>query len=518
MSVPRGAGRTISSERGQSTLMGVVLLIGMVAAGSLGIFLIAGDAINGAEQQSEQERVEQAFVELSHTITSSLVNSDTPRSIEFDAGEQGAITKSDAGTISIYANDEPLVDPPLTMSAIEYESDDGTIVAYQAGGVWREKGNQTQMLSEPAISYDNESKTLTLPVTTFEGDQELTSGEVQITNDNINRVTESSHVENSTVTLEIKSEYYLGWSQYFEDEVGPNAIQEEYQIDGDLGYVEVELGLEELEGVFSESLVLSESFESQADDRDKYSFQEGGHSPSNIDDEIDEHVTAANTAENRTQGGVINSSETLSAGTHFAESINLDKNKEELTADLADGDITLVVDGDIELDGGSITVENWENESGPDNSLQVYSTGNLDLKGGEMCVDTCPEKNNRNNKNSGNVDASALQIYGTSNMSVGFHGGTFEGVLFAPSESFEGPNEVSQKEKCGDNQVCVQANFEFFGSLVASSAHVQSAADSIQHDPQTEKIDPDIHPDGWVQPPEITYLNVAVHELSIENN
>ncbi|NUB92530.1 hypothetical protein HT576_16080 [Haloterrigena sp. SYSU A121-1] len=515
MSEPRGVGTTTSTERGQSTLIGVVLLIGMVAAGSLGIFLIAGDAITGAEQQSEQERVEQAFVELSHTISSSLINGDTTRSMEFNAGGQGAITKSDAGTIRIYANDEPLVDP-LTMSAIEYEGDDGSIVAYQAGGVWREKGDQTQMLSEPAISYDKESQTLTLPVTTFEGDQELTSGKVRITNDEINRVTEKTHVENSTVTLEIKSEYYLGWSQYFEDEVGPNAIQEQYQIDGDLGYVEVELGLEELEGVFRESFVLSDSFDTQGAKRSDYSFEEGGYTPSEIDDEISEHVAVTDTEENRTQGDIIDSSDTISNGTHFAESVHLDKG-EELTVDLSGGDATLVVDGDIELVGGDVTVRNWENDSGPDRELQIYSTGNLYISGSEVCVDTCPDSHKKHGTSG--VDASAFQVYGTSNMSVGFDKGIFEGVLFAPSNDFEGPNEVlGGTGHCSDEQVCLHSNPEFFGSLVASSAHVHANANEVEHDPQTEKIDPDIHPEGWVQPPEITYLNVAVHELSIENS
>lgn len=99
MSASRGVGTTTSRERGQSTLMGVVLLIGMVAAGSLGIFLVAGDAITDAEQQSEQERIEQAFVELSNSISSSAGSGDVSQSMELHAGDQGAIRPPRLGDI-----------------------------------------------------------------------------------------------------------------------------------------------------------------------------------------------------------------------------------------------------------------------------------------------------------------------------------------------------------------------------------------------------------------------------------
>jgi len=68
-------------------MLGLVLLIGMVAAISVGILIVAGDVMSSAEQQSENERVEQSFVELSQQMAAVSNSGDTPRSMAFDAGK-----------------------------------------------------------------------------------------------------------------------------------------------------------------------------------------------------------------------------------------------------------------------------------------------------------------------------------------------------------------------------------------------------------------------------------------------
>ncbi|WP_254531191.1 hypothetical protein [Natrinema gelatinilyticum] len=51
--------------RGQSSILAVVLLIGMVATISVGIFFVGAEMMTNTEYQSQQDRVEQSFVKLS---------------------------------------------------------------------------------------------------------------------------------------------------------------------------------------------------------------------------------------------------------------------------------------------------------------------------------------------------------------------------------------------------------------------------------------------------------------------
>lgn len=78
-----------SETRGQSTLIGVVLLIGMVATLSLTFFFVAGDAVASLEHQAEDERVEGAFVELSQQLQTASSSNDISRTIDLDVDRMG---------------------------------------------------------------------------------------------------------------------------------------------------------------------------------------------------------------------------------------------------------------------------------------------------------------------------------------------------------------------------------------------------------------------------------------------
>ena len=509
--------RRLGGGRGQTAVLGVVLLTGIVAIASLGIFVLGTEALGTTESQAEQERIEAAFVELSHEMATASANGDSVSSISFDAGGQGvsasgtggqgAVATSDAGTIRITADG---LDETLTMGAIEYEADDGSIVAYQAGGVWRETGEQTRMISPPPVQYDADSETITLPVATVSGDRDLTTGDVTIAH---NRTTPFSHidtVEQGIVTIEIESEYCVGWEMYFESETGQadgQAIRESCD-EGEEGVLRVALGQFDIEeGTFSDGIVAGQanvSGSGQNADLD-LSDDAGPYPP--MDGIIDEMIDELGGDENTTELSDVEG-ETVPSGTYYTDELRVE---DDVVVDVSDGDSAIVVEDDIVLDGGELSVEGWEEDG---NTLQIFSGGDMYYAAGDsgMCVDPCDDS----------TDSQYLQIYGTSEMHIGFEpigsgGGNpeFEGLIYAPTggDTFDGHSEHVGCEE----QLCIQAAADITGSIIVDSAYVHSAAPEGMYDEAVEHFSAEMSADGYVFPAEVTYLNVAVHELDVEN-
>ncbi|MHC3437644.1 DUF7289 family protein [Natrialbaceae archaeon A-gly3] len=516
------------SSRAQSAVIGLVLLIGVVAAGSVAILTVGGTVIGETEQQAEQERIEQAFVELSHTMATTAADGDSVRTVEFDAGEKGAVAMTDAGRIHLWVGDENVTDEnPIQMGAIEYKADDGSIVGYQAGGVWRETGEDTQMLSPPSVDYDHGTNTLTLPVTTVSDQQELTSGEVTVESSGLHDSGREvdNFVEGRVVTLEIKSEYYRGWEVFFEEEVDDVAVTvDPDKYDGDMGYLEVELGMEDLEGAFDSHVGVPDSDnvdrkgEGESNDIDV----EEHESLPVLDEIIADLVNETNTSENREWADdedepliIDGTEETFESGTYFANEVDIgDGEKAEFN--LQDGNATLVVDGDIDVEG------DFKVNSSSDNHLRIYTSGNVTIDSGEMCVKDCEPGNDDH------MDAKLLQVYGTSEMLftlVQGGNGYFEGIIYAPGGDANDFSDVEHQggnqgegegNACDGKQICLFLASNYFdGAIVGTSIGAQSSGGDFTYDDNLKGFEPDIYPDGYIV--DITYLNVAVHEVNVEN-
>lgn len=499
------------SNRGQAALIGFVLLLGMVATVSIGIFLVAGETITDAEQQTEKERVEQAFVELGKTMSTAAADTDGKRSVDFDAGDSGAITKSDAGRIWIYGGDEELVNESI--GAIEYEGDDGSIVAYQSGGVWSERGNQTRMLSEPNIEYDSDADTLWFPMSTLPGDQTLSSGEISVEHNSTDPIKDANYVQDNTTTVQIQSDYYRGWEQFFRDEAGDASIQEVHHNNRT---IEVLLGYDELDNAFDEGATIGGGEDAIDDHHDIVGDEhETGVPMPPMNDVIDELIEDADGGDgddiDRDLTGVDDTEE--GAGTYYVDEIDGD-----ITYDfnLTDGDVTLIVEENIDLDGdGHVNVT--DRDESDENVLRIYSGGDRLTMDGNICYTTDCES-----------DASVIQYYGPSDQGVDFGPGSkgdFEGLLYVASEEEEDwwddnppSNSCSSGSDGNDYQVHLQANGEFFGSIVAYSVCGKSDSVEFSHDTDVDSDEIEMYPDEYRLPPQITYLNVALHELDVKND
>lgn len=482
---------SVSSSRGQSAILGLVLLIGMVAAISFSLFLVGGSLLTDLEQQSEQERIEQSFVELSQHMSSSATNDDITHAMKFESGQSGAITKTNAGRIEIESSN---FSKTIELGAIEYRGDDGSIVAYQGGGVWRERGNKTQMLSAPSINYDIEEETLWLSVADISEEQDLSSGEIMM--DHQNTVPVQDFVENESVTITITSDYYRGWESYFRHQAGDTVVR---NVDHANRTVTVKLGYLETDSAFDSGVTYGDSYDAhQNADVDAPTSQ--GKMPL-LDSVINQMVndTQTGTMSVDEDLGTVDTTLTKGEGTYVADSIEETGN---LEFNLTEGNATLIVDGDINADGSTITVTDWDSE----NALKVYTTGDLDASNtGDICVDPCED----------DVSAKLIQVFGTSDMQIDFGPGgnsRFEGVLYAASNR----NNWPKRNSCG-SQVCIHSNPNVYGSIVASSVEIGSASAEFTYDSNLKTADIPLHPESYRLPPQITYLNIAHHKISVKN-
>ncbi|WP_449289173.1 DUF7289 family protein [Natrialba taiwanensis] len=491
------------SSRAQSSVLGIVLLIGMVAAGSIGVLLVAGEGIGQTEQQSEQERVEQAFVELSQQISTATTNNDVTHGSNLEAGEHGAIAHHDSATYEIWAENNSGTTTPIangTIGTIEYDADDGTRLAYEGGAVFRETGTQTRVLSTPPINYDHRTNTLSFPVVELTENKTIDSGDIAIEQASA-YANSMNYIKDDHVFIEIESEYCLGWEQHFTSEAGDTSLQQGcYDAANDDGTLKVRLGYEDIDNAFSKGVALG--------DESNYDAHQSGGEFDDIGSEqfkpLDGVISEmkADFRENESHIDTGDWSE-ITAGTYFAAEGSLDA-ADELTFSLEEGNAVLVVDDDIS--GYDITVD----ACGPDGSNQakIYATGDIDVGNNEF-TQTCGD------------DESNLQLYGTSEMGVDFGNGYVEGLLYAASDKtpgedgFDGWQVNSNNDK--EYQIHLQGSPEFDGSIIAHSISERSNFDDVNEQPMNSS-EIEVIPPGYEPAPQLTYLNIAEYEIDVENN
>ncbi|WP_265112223.1 DUF7289 family protein [Halosolutus halophilus] len=477
-------------------MIGIVLLIGMVGVTSSVLFLTAGEVLTNTEAQTEAERVEPAFVELSQKMGSARIDSDVTHSMDLDAGERGAVARAETGWINVSSAE---LDGPIneTIGTVEWEGDDGSRIAYESGAVFSGTGNETRVVSVPPIYYDARTETLTLPVTTINGETMLDSGDISVSHERTT-VYADANVENAEVRITITSEYYRGWERFFTREAGDTVVRD---VDHENQTVSIRLGYLDIEDAFDSGVTLSEPAEESGEV--DYGNETVRHEQMpELDDVIERMLEDMENDEyydDVEEVGSITDNETFTNGTYLADEVVLDDNTDEVTFDLSDGNATLMVDGDVSLNhtGSALNVEN---ATGTNNSLKIYSTGNLSTNG-----------------DMGGSSATHMQVYGTSEMYVAMRDGSFTGTIYAPSNDWTGTNPI--EGGCDDEQICILSNVDFTGAIVTSTAHFQGGLGGInfEYDDDLGEEPVTLYPDEYDLPPQLTYLNVAHHEIDVEN-
>jgi hypothetical protein len=531
----RGRLLTVRDDDGQSSVLGVVLMMGFVAAAAVSVFVVGTATVNETRDTAQEQQVEDTFREFNKDVSSVAYGRQKYRSMQFDIEDQtAAFRQEDTGHIEVVVDGSTIVDKDV--GSLVYQND-GETIAYQAGGVWRGTGKHSRVLSGPPVEYQNGS--LTFPIPALDGDDQIQAGELNInkrkTESPINNV---GYVEGKLVTLYVTSEHYMGWAEYFRAQTNDVAVSVDHSLAGDKGRVTVKLGKPVANGDFTEGVLATGGDDGDIEmsngnpqvdgpvaataDIDVQHPAEvtGSESPNQDSDlyELDEAINRkVNDAETNASIVDVNleSGGTLDDGkTYYADSGFTLDNSESLDVDLDDGNVTLIVDGDISLDGGEIDVD----EDAPEDAFRVYTTGNFGMKNAQTGADWSD-------------GAKYFQLYGTSEMLVAVQGGgstEFVGTIYAPRNdaaldpSGDGgePNDaaLTTNGKCDGWDVCITTgSSNVKGAFVAGPTKFGQNA-GLTYDDELEDVEPTLQLGDGVLPPPITFMKVSVHTVAVNNS
>lgn len=210
--------------RGQSETLAVVLVFAIVIAGATLIVAIGATAVGDTQDELSDDRAEKAMTQFSAKAGLVALQEAESQKVNFATGqgEQYFVRENEGWMNITWQNQttgysEEVMN--MTLGALVYEGQN-TRIAYQGGGVFRGTEAGGQMISPPEFHY--RGGTLTLPAINVTGDAAVGSS-LTVSRSNVSRrfptgIDNSTNpLDNHLVTITVKSEYYRGWGEYFEE-------------------------------------------------------------------------------------------------------------------------------------------------------------------------------------------------------------------------------------------------------------------------------------------------------------
>lgn len=498
-------------------MLGVALLIGFVVVGMVSVAVVGSVTLDRTQDVAENQRIEVAFVEFSQSVNSVAFGQGTTERVDFDIrANDAAVRHDETGRILVYTDDTMIAN--RTFGSVEYTRE-GNTVAYQAGGVWRGTGEDAQLVSSPPFDYRDGSLNAWLPLVT--GDRTLTDSAIDLRRNGSGQALDrQSVVEGQLVTVEITSKYYGGWAEYFRSNTGEAAVS----VDHANETVIVRLGEPAIDSTFSEGVYATGGdvqFDGGNSEIDGDVAAGGNVSDSSrvtgnvsegqtndlrlLDDVIATKVSAAENDSTMPRvdpeyyGAFIGGGETY----YDEDGFTLDSG-ETLTVDLSSGNVTMIVNGSVSLDGGDIDVVN----AGGDRAFRIYSAGNFGMRNSDAGVTD---------------EARHFQVYGTPEMQIAITGGNtdFYGTIFAPrdepalADDEENEAALSATNKCEGWDTCVVAgSSDVMGAIVAGPTIVGQNT-HVDYDSDLRSVQPSLQLDHGLYPPPITFLHISVYEITV---
>lgn len=474
--------------RGQTNVLGVVLLVGFVAVGIGGIVVLGSTALEHQQSAAEAERAERSLLEFGHTIET-IADTDRKRADvatgRFDHGR--AELRTDAGHVTVTYIDDSGAEEVLydeSLGALVYVDGD-TEIAYQGGGVWRTDGAGATAVSPPGIRY--REGTLTLPVYRLTGDRvsgnavdgtvRRSSGATPIEPENRSVGT----LEGGRIRIDLESEYCEAWQRELEEtlegsvvercgEDRPQSVRAELPIHPGPERYDSAVIAETIDAGFEgnqtqiEGDVRAGAVDGWLVDGDE--FDEGYVFPE-ADERIAEKTEACDAA-------LPDEREIDDPGTYCVD---------ELTGgyefDTADGDIDVVVRDSLDLPTGQgdLLAEG-------DHDLTFYVDGDVSIEG---------------NARIGNrSDPARTRLVVSSNSTVA---------------TAQGSSEIAALIYAPESTVTLRGNPTIEGSVVGGDVTVESNLNpgEIRYDERLESVD--FVPSSK---PEIRYATITAHEIAFD--
>ena len=216
--------------RGQSNLIGFVLLIGMILIAA-SVTLYFGSAMVGdLKGEIQGQDAEQTMREVDSRLSEVAFSDNLEHTLAFDPSEGQSVRIADNAEMVIELDGNSTCTPfVIPMGSLHYESEGQSTVTYQGGGIWKETSSGNVMVSPPNMEYKD--GTLTFPSVNINGSANGQVQTLQAKKDleySRERSREYSQLmENcsnaSMMTVTVESRYADVWGEYLESEVSSNS-------------------------------------------------------------------------------------------------------------------------------------------------------------------------------------------------------------------------------------------------------------------------------------------------------
>jgi len=458
-------------DRAQSELLGTILIFGLSLL-VIGTTLAFGAvAIGDLTDEAEATNVENSLSHFSSKVSLVALGDSDVQSYSLSSTRDGTVSvQPDAGEIEVTHTVNGTVEGSTQspLGAVVYQGANRD-VAYQGGGVWTKRGENSSMVSPPEYYY--RGATLTLPIIRVDGEGAVSGtaqGDITPGPDGSTRATElGSPLDEGTVTVRVQSEYYEGWFDFFTQRAeGSTVIYHENNT------VISELTVPD-DVPFNKAISVRGDYSASGNAGAEEGEVEEGVPHRSAGPLIDSRIADASSNNDNNQHGCISASGidsgcTLTAGTYYLDSDTTLSG--DLNFDTSDGDVEFVVNGDFDIENHDITVIDEET----DNRVTYYVGDSLEAQGGAT-VSTATEEPQPPR----NVFIIGDQLLESSTGSGTI---TLEALIYAPDADFETAGNVDIIGSLIANSVDVRGNVEVAreGVPPGTSIEITGAANQIQ--------------------------------------
>lgn len=213
-----GAGSDKRSNRGQSGVLAIILLVGITIAGVTLVSVLGFSPIDDSKRGAEVRAAQMGMVELDAKAERVVRQPRSTESITFDQNGGTLTVDESDGRITIRSIDSngTAVLTNESLGTVTYVNGE-TRIANQGGAVFRRSGGGTTMVSTPEIEYHDE--TLSTEFLSVEGDASLDQRlQIRAANQSVRpdlSAIDGPIEDGRALTLTIESEYYTAWAEYF---------------------------------------------------------------------------------------------------------------------------------------------------------------------------------------------------------------------------------------------------------------------------------------------------------------
>lgn len=466
---------------------GVAHVLGVILMGAFAITIATTVAVAGVAMiQDTEGNIETSQAESSFsTLASDAANLADGETTEFDLGTADGDLRvvEDTGQLTIRHTDHGSIYDE-SINSLEYTNANGDTVAYQGGGVFRQQGGGSTVVSAP--DFDYRENALDFPIQIVDGDVQThgtLSGELTLTHEAqhypVPEDGKTNPLNGGIVFIELESDYCQGWEEYF-DQQTRGSVSETCSETGETtdGEVQVELSVPfELEEETFTNAVTTGTIENG--DQADFDYEEDGDfdGPS-ADSLIDNVESECETMEDEPSGDIED------GGLHCFEEID-----GSYTIDTTDVDeeIDIYVNDTLTVGEGGLPVE------GESKAVNLFIQNGFDLTGDVKNDDVV-----------GNKDSpEQTRIYVSS-----------DGYVFSDGDNMRG--DVYAMVYAPESEAYIQSsgNSVFTGSMIVDKLTVGSSMDDEDVSLSEDAPEQALSYEG--AGPEFYYLHVSEKTITVE--